>query len=191
MFLNPHKKPKPNHFLRLSGFTLIEMLIAIVILGITVGVFSRGLQNVSEKSVVPMVLLQASWIAESYLNEISFRSKNELGGCSNGPRLSEKNILNPRKAFVSICDYLSKQPMLVYDDSGELIEALRDYRVQIFLESDDLVDSKINKKFNLSIESNEKEKIDYLDSEYVVYRVIVKVFHPAIPDFSMERWIWV
>lgn len=57
-----------------SGFTLIELVIALVVLGVGVGTFLILITETTARSADPMVYQQANAIAQSYLEETLLNS---------------------------------------------------------------------------------------------------------------------
>lgn len=82
---------------RIRGFTLIEMLIAIVVLaaGVT-GIFAAISQNAGS-SADPMIRQQAIIIAQGYLEEATLKPYNdpdggETGTCEEGARIQYDDV---------------------------------------------------------------------------------------------------
>jgi MSHA pilin protein MshD len=130
------------------GFTLIELIVAIVIIGIGVASFAQLMNSSTINSIDPMVRQQAHAIARAYLEEISLRSfcdpnitSDCPGTCTTGSTCSNASCTNngageSRATFDDICDY--DQPTIVdaivTDQNGSTaapIDELGDYRVTV------------------------------------------------------------
>ena len=163
-----------------SGFTLIELILAISVLGITLAVVSRSLLSLSEQSVVPTVFLQASWIADSYLKEITYRHEQQgLAWCDH---LNSRKTIVPtsrRMTFRSLCEYQTAQPMAFTNINGQTPPTLRDYQVMIELEKPSQVEWQA-----LGVEKPTSH------AQRRVLKVRVTVLHPVIDQLAFERWIW-
>jgi len=114
---------------RAPGFTLIEVIIAIVIVGISLAAVMSVFIVTSQHSADPMARQQAQMIAEAYLDEIllkRFYDPDTSTVCP-GPEGS-------RSAFDNVCDYngLSQAPT---DQTGAAISALSAYNVAVTVDS--------------------------------------------------------
>ena len=114
---------------RARGFTLIEVIIAIVIVGISLAAVMSVFIITSQHSADPMARQQAQMIAEAYLDEIllkRFYDPDSNSVCP-GPEGS-------RSAFDNVCDYngLSQAPT---DQTGAAISALSAYNVAVTVDS--------------------------------------------------------
>lgn len=82
---------------RLRGFTLIEMIIAIVVLAAaTSGILFSFTANIS-KSADPMIQIQANIIAQEYLEEAMLKPYSdpdggETGSCEEGARIQYDDV---------------------------------------------------------------------------------------------------
>ena len=114
---------------RARGFTLIEVIIAIVIVGISLTAVMSVFIVTAQHSADPMARQQAQMIAEAYLDEIllkRFYDPDSNSVCP-GPEGS-------RSAFDNVCDYngLSQAPT---DQTGAAISALSAYNVAVTVDS--------------------------------------------------------
>jgi MSHA pilin protein MshD len=85
---------------RQSGFSLLEVIVAIVMLGLIFGGFATVYATVFHEAAEPQLEAQALAVAESYLAEITsrpYRDPNTNGVCAGG----EAN----RPLFDDVCDY--------------------------------------------------------------------------------------
>lgn len=119
-----------------QGFTLIEMIIFIVIVGIGVaGVLS--IFNTSVKSSAdPLVRKQALAIAESLLEEILLKEFRDPNGgtngvttCTGGAFLSGEGPSNSRSSADDVCDYNGYSASVIRDMDGNSIGSLAGYSV--------------------------------------------------------------
>ena len=115
---------------RRTGFTLFELVIAMVIVGISLlgvlSVFTVAAQH----SADPMVRQQAQYIAEAYLDEILIKrfydpDTNRVGPANEGSRT----------LFDNVCDYNTLPDTVVRDQSGAAITALSAYSVAVTVDS--------------------------------------------------------
>lgn len=135
-----------------KGFTLIELIVAIVIIGIGVAAFATLMNATTVNSVDPLLRQQANAIARAYLEEISLKSfcDPDLAvdcpvDCSGGNTCSDTvnctentGAAETRSSFDDVCDF--EQPEIVNaavtDQLGNPILSLSDYRVTV-----DIVDN--------------------------------------------------
>ena len=112
---------------RNRGFTLIELVIAIVIIGISVTGVLLAYTTLIRHSADPMISYQAVAIAEAYLEEIGSKSYDNLDG-----------VRGLRADFDSVLDYdgIDDQPPV--NSLGEPIAAVADYRVRVGVTSETL-----------------------------------------------------
>lgn len=85
---------------RQQGFSLLEVIVAIVMLGLIFAGFTSLYATVFIEAAEPQIQAQALSVAESYLSEITsrpYRDPNTLGVCAGG----EAN----RPLFDDVCDY--------------------------------------------------------------------------------------
>jgi len=107
------------HRHRQHGLTLVELVLAIVIISIAVtGVLMAYVTMVS-RSADPLIDVQASALAEAYMDEIL--SKPVSGAPSGGTRAS----------FGNVTDYNGVDDSPPVDQNGSAIGALAAYRVQV------------------------------------------------------------
>ncbi len=138
-----------------NGFSLIELIVAIVVIGIGIAAFAQHINSSTINSIDPMVRQQANAVARAYLEEISLKSfcdptfdpdANPSTGCTvdctesacaaasvntcggpNGPTPEGTT----RAIFDDVCDYTNLPDNLVRDQVGNLITVLSDYRVNV------------------------------------------------------------
>ncbi len=97
-----------------KGFTLIELVLAIVIIGIGVASFAQMMNTSGKNSIDPMVRQQAHAIARSYLEEINLRSFCDPDlNCATVCNISAGSVCidcsssagESRATFDDVCDY--------------------------------------------------------------------------------------
>lgn len=113
------------------GFTLIELIIFIVILGIGIasilGVFTASVKN----SADPLVRKQALSIAESMLEEIMLKEYKDPNGGTNGVSTCLLGPLSNRSLWPDVCSYNGYASTGVKDVQGNNIAALSGYNVAV------------------------------------------------------------
>lgn len=111
------------------GVTLLELIIAIVIVGISLAAVLSVFVITSQHSADPMVRQQAQMIAESYLDEILLKRFYDPDTNNVCPGAAEA-----RSAFDNVCDYnlLNQAPT---DQSGAPIAALSAYNVAVSVDN--------------------------------------------------------
>lgn len=105
---------KPSRMeLSARGFTLIELVITIVILGLGVSAFLVLINQTTRDSVDPLVNQQANAIAQSYLDEISLQrfcdpdfSTDCHNACTSSTACSACSLNEgSRSQYDDVCDY--------------------------------------------------------------------------------------
>ena len=132
--------------MRCRGFTLIELVLAIVIIGIGIASFAQLINTSTRNSVDPMVRQQAHAIARSYLEEISLKpfcdpdvtndcptDCNSGSTCSSAACTENTGGAETRATFDDVCDYdlPAISNAAVTDQTGSPIGSLSDYRVTV------------------------------------------------------------
>lgn len=107
---------------RHGGFTLIEIIVAIVVIGIAASVILALLSTNVAASADPMIRQQAIAIANAYLEEISLRSFDDPDGMD-GEAL--------RIDFDDIDDYAGLSDAGAHDQFGNPIASLNAYNVNV------------------------------------------------------------
>lgn len=115
---------------RESGVTLIELIVAIVIIGIALVGVLLVLNRVISASGDPMVQQQAVAIGEAYIEEISGKPYADPDGSDTG---------ETRATFDDIDDYNRLPDNVVGDQTGAAIAGLGSYAVKV-----SVVDSTLN-----------------------------------------------
>lgn len=107
--------------LKTRGFTLVEFVIAIVVIAIAAAVLLRAFVTPLVGSTDPQRVVQARAIAGAYLDEILLREYGGGPGDCNGPTRSTYDT-------IWCYDGLSQSPT---DQFGNAIAALSDYAVSV------------------------------------------------------------
>ena len=125
-----------------KGFTLIELIIAIVIIGIGIASFAQLMNTSTINSIDPMVRQQAHAVARSYLEEVLLKSfcdpdltSDCPADCAAGNTCSDASCTDStgetRATFDDVCDYNGLPDTLVRDQNGTAVAALNNYRVTV------------------------------------------------------------
>lgn len=112
--------------IRIAGLSLIELVVAIVVVAICLtGAFAL-VDSTTRRSVDPMLERQALAIAEAYLEEILQQSHldPDEGALCPTPEAD-------RSLFDNVCDYAGLVDAGARDQTGRAIEGLDAYRVEI------------------------------------------------------------
>lgn len=114
---------------RQRGFTLIELIMFIVIVGIGVaGVLSVFTTSV-KSSADPMVRKQALSIAESLLEEILLKDFKDPNGGTNGVSTCTLATGSNRSLWDDVCDYNTYTSTGITDVQGNNVASLANYSV--------------------------------------------------------------
>ena len=128
----------------IRGFTLLELVITIVILGLGVAAFARLMNASTVASVDPMVRQQAHAVAQSYLEEVMlnpFCDPNLSTDCA--ATCTAANICSTcggsaspapaesRPGYDDVCDYNGLSDTGVRNQFGAVIAALSGYNVTV------------------------------------------------------------
>jgi MSHA pilin protein MshD len=112
--------------LRQSGVTLLDMILAIVVIGISVAAVVSTFRVAVQHSVDPMTRQQAQLIAEAYLEEILLQNFYDPDTDNVCPAAEAGG----RSAYDNVCDYngLNEAPK---NQFGAAVAALAAYNVQV------------------------------------------------------------
>lgn len=110
------------------GFSLIELVMAIAVLGIAVAAAATTVVSITRHSADPMILQQAQLIAEAYLDEILIKRfyDPETNTVCTGTTAGET-----RSTYDNVCDYNALPDTVVRDQQGVAVAALAAYTVQV------------------------------------------------------------
>ena len=104
---------------RRRGFTLIEVLVLIVVLGVAVAGVLLVFQTTARASADPQVYKQALAIAEAMLDEILLNAYDHDG------------VVGTRAQFNDVQDYHGYSSVGVSDITGAAVPGLGDYNVAV------------------------------------------------------------
>lgn len=115
---------------RQHGFTLIELIIFIVIVGIGVAGVLSVFTNSVKSSADPMVRKQALSIAESLLEEILLKEFKDPSGGSNGVGATcTAGVGTNRSLWTNVCEYINYTSTGITDVQGNTVASLSGYKV--------------------------------------------------------------
>lgn len=117
---------------RQSGATLIELIVSMVIISISVTAIMMVVVNTTRNSADPMIRVQATSIADAYLEEILSQSLlDPSGGDVGGPEAGEV-----RATFDDVNDYAGLNDASgALDQQGNPISGLEGYNVTVSVAS--------------------------------------------------------
>lgn len=148
---------------RQSAFTLVEIVVTIVVIGISATALLSVFSNMIRGSADPVIQQQATTIAEAYLEEIMLKAYDDPQVAESGGQETGES----RPTYDDVQDYNSLPDNLVRDQNNKLIDGtgaaiadLSDYTVAVTVNSD---------TFNA----------------VPAMRVEVTVSHPAIDDILL------
>jgi MSHA pilin protein MshD len=113
---------------RQQGMTLVELVIAIVVVSIAVTSVMGAMTTIGGRSADPVVLLQAQAIAESYMDEISSKAF-----VYPDPGATCKTIPASRSDYSAVCDYRALPDTVVRNSAGDPITELSAYSVVVVI----------------------------------------------------------
>ncbi len=105
-----------------AGFTLIEIITTIVILGVAATAIMSMFTNTIRSSVNPMIQQQAISIAEAYMEEILLQSFDDPDGVDTG---------ESRSTYDDVDDYDALTNAVIENQNGVEITELSDYSVSV------------------------------------------------------------
>jgi MSHA pilin protein MshD len=108
------------------GMTLIELVIAIVIIGIASAALYSAMASITGRSADPMLRQQSLAIAEAYLEEIELQAFLDPATANQCPAAPAS-----RAIFDNVCDYNGLLDSGAVNASGASIAALAAYRVSV------------------------------------------------------------
>lgn len=122
-----------------NGFTLIELVIAIVVLGIGAAAFMVLINQATRDSVDPLIRTQANAIAQSYLEEILLQPFCDPDAgmdcpvdCNASPCAAcGTSEGGARAVYDDVFDYLNLPDNAVRDRNNNVIAGLTDYDVTV------------------------------------------------------------
>lgn len=128
MFRSPIRQRAEQSTLlrRQSAFTLIEIVVTIIVIGISATALLSVFTNMIRGSADPVIQQQATTIAEAYLEEIMLRAFDD-------PQLPETGGAEgeSRPTYDDVQDYNDLGTTQVRDQNNNPIAALNDYQVTV------------------------------------------------------------
>ena len=112
---------------RRSGFTLIEIIVTIVVVGIAATALTSVFGTLVRSSADPAIQQQATTIAEAYLEEILLRAFDDPQGGETGADEGEAG----RAEYDDVKDYRSLAAGPAADQFGNPVPALVAYTVTV------------------------------------------------------------
>lgn len=120
------KRPGPQT-LRYSGFTLLEIIVTLVVVGIAATTLMSVFSSTVRTSADPMIQQQAVSIAEAYMEEISLMAfEDPQGGETGGAEAGES-----RPTYDDVRDYNGLIDNGAVDQNGNLITGLEGYTISV------------------------------------------------------------
>lgn len=116
---------KPHHeyhaMMRQRGMTLVELVMAIVIIGIAAAALYSAMASLAGRSADPMLRQQSVLLAEAYLEEILAQAYADPGAAA----------CNQRLCFDDVLDYHNLDDQPPQDARGGVLNQLAGYRVRV------------------------------------------------------------
>ncbi len=122
MCINPNPKPCKS-FSKQAGVTLVELVIAMIIIGIVASTLLGALGTMAGRSGDPLPRQQALAIAEAYLAEIRLRSFESVASCTATPA--------QRRLYDQTCHYNGLSDPRPQDQFGNDVPNLQNYQVDV------------------------------------------------------------
>lgn len=117
-----------RYFKNIKAFTLIELVVSIVVIGIAVTGTLMVFTSTAKRSSDPMVLQQAMAIGKSYLEEIIAKDFPTTVPCPSPPA-------GGRAVYSNVCDYSGLSDIGATDQNGNSIAALSNYNVAVTIDT--------------------------------------------------------
>ncbi len=112
------------------GVTLVELVIAIVIVGIAAAALYSAMASISARSADPMLRQQSLLLAEAYLEEILAQAYADPGA----------SAACGRACFDDVADYHGRNDQPPRDAQDNVLPQLAGYRVQVSVTDSSLAD---------------------------------------------------
>ena len=112
---------------RQSAFTLIEIVVTIIVIGISATALMSVFTNMIRGSADPVIQQQATTIAEAYLEEIMLRVVDD----PQGPESGGEEAGESRPTYDDVQDYNDLGTTQVRDQNDNPVAALSDYQVTV------------------------------------------------------------
>ena len=115
--------------MKAHGFTLIELVIALVVIGLAAGALYGALGAIAGHSADPMLAEQANAIARAYMEEITAKPFVDPSLAATAPACA--GPVEVRAQMNNICDYNGLADIGAHDQSGQAIPALSAYEIKV------------------------------------------------------------
>lgn len=116
---------------RPRGFTLVEMIIAMVIIGVGLAGVLTAFDTTVRSSADPMIRKQMLAVAEEMMEEILLKPYAVTGTAPSNALAACGDAGAVRKAFDDVSDYHGYQTTGVCDIDGDVVPGLADYNVSV------------------------------------------------------------
>jgi MSHA pilin protein MshD len=149
-----------------AGVTLVELTIAIVVIGIALAGTLLVMRQTTGASADPMVLHQGIAVAEAYLEEISlkpFYDPNLGAGGGTCPAAEAT-----RDLYDNVCDYNGLNDVGAEDQDANPIAGLERYTVDVTVDT--------------------TSTLNALTGATTVVRIDVQVSHPDMENFTLSAY---
>lgn len=150
--------------LRQRGMTLIELVIAIVIIGIASAALYGAMASITGRSADPLLRQQSLAIAEAYLEEIELQAFLDPG-----TQLTCQAIPASRAQFDDVCDYRGLVDNGAVSADGQGITALAGYRVSVTVTAQAWNGLSANKVFYIEVSVRDPAGQDLVLGGYRTY----------------------
>jgi general secretion pathway protein I len=116
---SPHSLTSPPRFKRFKGFTLLEVLVALVIVGTVLGASLRAVGSLAQNSSGLRATMMANWSAENRLAQIRLGKEwPQLGDRSFPCPQGELNLLCEEHVLSTPNPSFRRVEVLVFDASN-------------------------------------------------------------------------
>ena len=148
------------------GVTLIELTLAIVVIGIALAGTLLVMRSTTSHSADPMILHQGIAIAEAYVEEIFLKPfyDPDLGAGGGTCPAAEAS----RDLYDNVCDYNGLNDVGAEDQDGNVIAGLERYTVDVTVDT--------------------TSTLNTLAGSTIVIRIDVQVTHPDTEDFTLSAY---
>lgn len=132
-----------------KGFTLIELIVIIVVIGVGLAGLTIAIHQATQGSTNPLFKQQANAIAQSYLEEVMLKSFCDPDDFASTGALCMANCTSPacgagcgtvqeasRDLYDNVCDYDGLSDSGAVDQSGAAVTGLGSYNVSVSVVDD-------------------------------------------------------
>jgi len=116
---------------RMRGFTLVEMVVAMVIIGVGLGGVLLTFNTVVKSSADPMIQKQMVAVAEELMEEILLKPHAVAGTAPTNALAACGAALSVRSGFDDVRDYHLYRTTGVCDVDGDAVAGLESYAVSV------------------------------------------------------------